>query len=196
MKVYCLLLLCHLKPDVDMLYSCMSKSPYCCSSRRLRPFINPSTPSLFLHFPPLPSSPNPSSLSTFLLLPFLGNPNHSPRSTTNRATTIGIRTCTPAFCAIAPTANGKTAAPPPPTAAANPIAETCKCLGRRAVAATMAPGNRGARQRPSRETKTAEARKEGTSQKRRWNVMARVRYICWGSEEVSPKLIVVALVSS
>jgi len=55
------------------------------------------------------------------------------------------------------------------------MAETCRCLGRRAVAATIAPGKRGARQRPRRETKTAEARKDGTSQKRRWNVMARVR---------------------
>jgi len=193
MKVYSLLLLCF---RLGMLCYCVSEPSYCCSSRRLRLFINPSTPSLFLHFPPLSSSLSPSSPSALLLPPFLGNPNHSPRSTTNRATTIGIRTCTPAFCAIAPTANGNTAAPPPPTAAANPIAETCRCLGRRAVAATMAPGNKGARQRPRRETKTADARKEGTSQKRRWNVMARVRYICWGSEEVSPKLIVVALVSS
>jgi len=47
------------------------------------------------------------------------------------------------------------------------MAETCRCFGKRAVAATIAPGKSGAREKPRNETNMAEARKDGMSQKQR-----------------------------
>jgi len=79
--------------------------------------------------------------------------------------TTGCNTCTPLACAMAPTTNGKTHAPPLPNAAAKPMAPTCRCLGRSFVAATTAAGKRGPRKKPRRATATAETRKCGRSQK-------------------------------
>lgn len=79
---------------------------------------------------------------------------------------IGWRTWTPLACAMAPTANGRTAAPPPPNAAAKPMALTCRFLGSSFVATTMAAGNKGPRKNPRKALKMALEMKLGTNQNR------------------------------
>ena len=53
-----------------------------------------------------------------------GSDSQIPNSKANNARTIGCRVCTPRAFAIAPTAKGSMAAPPPPIAVANPRAAT------------------------------------------------------------------------
>lgn len=86
-----------------------------------------------------------------------GNPNHNIKIPPDNPRIKGWRTFTPFDCAIAPTANGRTAAPPPPNAAANPIELTWRCRGRSLVVMTTAAGKRGPRKNPWRATATAEA---------------------------------------
>lgn len=69
----------------------------------------------------------------------------------------GIRTRTPLACASTPTINGRTAAPQPPKAAANPMALTCKCFGKSFVVTTTTAGNNGPRKNPCRDIATAPA---------------------------------------
>ena len=92
----------------------------------------------------------------------LGNSAQTAASATSIASTIGISTCTPFACAIAPMANGNMQAPAAPNAAANPIPATCRWAGRSLVAATTAAGKRGARKKPSRATTTKETYWLGT----------------------------------
>lgn len=86
-----------------------------------------------------------------------GNPNHNIKIPPDNPRIKGWRTFTPFDCAIAPTANGRTAAPPPPNAAANPIELTWRCRGRSLVVMTTTAGKRGPRKNPWRATATAEA---------------------------------------
>lgn len=95
-------------------------------------------------------------------------------STTSAASTIGINTCTPFACAIAPTAKGSVVAPVAPNAAANPIDDTCRSLGSSFVAATTAAGKKGPRKKPARVTAAIEAGMEGTSQRTRCEIRARM----------------------
>lgn len=78
---------------------------------------------------------------------------------TKTANTMGCKTSTPFFWAMAPTANGNTAAPPPPNAAAKPMVLTWRSLGRTLVATITAAGNSGPRKKPSRMMKTTAAAK-------------------------------------
>lgn len=86
-----------------------------------------------------------------------GSPNHSKRIPPDKPMMKGWRTSTPRACARAPTTKGRTAAPPPPNAAANPMALTCCDFGRSLVATTTTAGKKGPRKKPWRETATAEA---------------------------------------
>lgn len=92
------------------------------------------------------------------------------------ARAMGCKTCTPFASAIAPTANGKRAAPPPPKAAANPIALTCSLCGKSLVATTIAAGNNGPRKNPNHPAKTALEIKYGINQKHNSNAMAMSKY--------------------
>lgn len=94
-------------------------------------------------------------------------------STINMLSTMGIRTETPRTCAIAPTPNGKTAAPVIPNAAEKPMLATCRCGERILVAVTTEAGNSGPRKKPTSATATAELKKLGTSQKMRCAAAAR-----------------------
>lgn len=69
----------------------------------------------------------------------------------------GIKTSTPFACARTPTIKGRTAAPAPPNAAANPIALTCRCFGNSFVVTTTTPGNKGPRKNPWKDTAMAPA---------------------------------------
>lgn len=118
---------------------------------------------LSAHFPTTALLPSLSSSSLFLIL---GIPiAHNNVATTSMAMITGCNTCTPAFCAMAPTAKGKTQAPPPPKAAENPIAGTCICFGKSLVNATTAAGNSGPRKKPTKATAIEPPINEGTSQK-------------------------------
>lgn len=77
-----------------------------------------------------------------------GNPSHNIRIPPDNPRINGWSTFTPFDWAIAPTANGSTAAPPPPKAAANPIELTCKCRGKSFVVTTTTAGNSGPRKKP------------------------------------------------
>lgn len=86
-----------------------------------------------------------------------GSPNHNSKIPPDNPRIKGWRTLTPLDCAIAPTANGSTAAPPPPNAAANPIELTWRCRGNSFVVITTTAGKSGPRKNPCSDTATAEA---------------------------------------
>lgn len=88
-------------------------------------------------------------------------------STINMLSTMGIRTEAQCTYAIAPTANGKTAAPVDLNAAEKPMLPTCKCGGRILVAETMAAGNSGPRKNPTSATAIVEVKELGMSPKMR-----------------------------
>lgn len=102
-----------------------------------------------------------------------GNVVHTRPFSTNIPNTTGISTQKPLACAMAPTANGNKQAPEAPNAIAKPMLDTCRCGGRRRAAATTAAGNNGPKKKPSIATNVAEATKEGRSQKRRCERVAR-----------------------
>lgn len=86
-----------------------------------------------------------------------GRPSHNSKIPPDNPRINGWRTFTPLAWAIAPTANGSTAAPPPPNAAANPIELTCRCRGRSLVVIITTAGKRGPRKNPWNATATADA---------------------------------------
>ncbi len=115
------------------------------------------------HFPAAVIFPSLSSSVPPLIL---GIPiAHSNVTSASIDTITGCNTCTPALWAMAPTPKGKTAAPPPPNAAAKPMAGTCICFGRSLVTATTAAGNNGPRKKPTNATAIDPPTNEGTSQK-------------------------------
>jgi hypothetical protein len=84
----------------------------------------------------------------------------------------GIKTSTPLACARTPTIKGRTAAPPPPNAAQDPIALTWRCFGKSFVVTTTTAGNNGPKKNPCRDTAIAPAKKFGTKYRMRQNAIS------------------------
>lgn len=119
-----------------------------------------------------------AELSPEIFLSSLGKQNQSSSSTAKTARMMGCKTPTPFAWTSEPIANGKTAAPPPPKAAAKAIADTCRYAGRTLVAATTMAGKSGPRKNPWSATKMADMWNDGTVQKRTWQTIAKTMYNC------------------